>query len=73
MLGPCLAIAGALLTVVADEPPLTGGEVVSRVLVVLALVLSCAFFVAAEFALVATRRSRLEQRGTRSDRTTKLI
>jgi len=73
MLGPCLAIAGALLTVVADEPPLTGGEVVSRVLVVLALVLACAFFVAAEFALVATRRSRLEQRGTGSDRTTKLI
>lgn len=73
MLGPRLGIAGALLGVVADVPPLTGREIVGRILVVLALVLACAFFVAAEFALVATRRSRIEQRSTTADGSAKLI
>jgi len=73
MLGPCLGVAGALLSVVADEPPLTAGAVISRILVVLALVLACAFFVAAEFALVATRRSRIEHRSGAGDGTAKLI
>jgi putative hemolysin len=44
------------------EPPQPGfGAVAFKLLVVLALVLANAFFVAAEFALVSTRRSRLEE------------
>ncbi len=51
---------------------LTGGGVAIRLLAVVALVLLNAFFVAAEFALVAARRSRIDemvahgQRGARS-------
>ena len=47
--------------------------VATRVLVVLALVFINAFFVAAEFALVATRRSRIENRIAAGDRTALLV
>lgn len=48
--------------------PLTAGTVVVRLLVVLFLVLLNAFFVAAEFALVAVRRSRIDQMAAEGDR-----
>jgi CBS domain containing-hemolysin-like protein len=47
--------------------------VAARLLVVLALVFINAFFVAAEFALVATRRSRIANRIAAGDRTAKLV
>jgi CBS domain containing-hemolysin-like protein len=48
--------------------PLTASTVVVRLLVVLCLVLLNAFFVAAEFALVAVRRSRIDQMAAEGDR-----
>jgi CBS domain containing-hemolysin-like protein len=47
--------------------------VTARIVVVLALVFANAFFVAAEFALVATRRSRVENRVAAGDRSAKLV
>ena len=44
-----------------------------RVLIVVGLVLANAFFVAAEFALVAVRRSRIEQRAAEGDRGAKVV
>ena len=49
------------------------GGVATRLLVVLALVFLNAFFVAAEFALVATRRSRAENRAAAGDRGARLV
>jgi len=49
------------------------GGIAARVVVVLALVLANAFFVAAEFALVATRRSRIEDRAAAGDRWARLV
>ena len=47
--------------------------IATRLLVVFALIFINAFFVAAEFALVATRRSRIENRIAAGDRGAKLV
>lgn len=52
---------------------MTTGGIVTRIVVVLALVLISAFFVAAEFALVATRRSRIEGRAAAGEASARLI
>ncbi|MFO0092835.1 MAG: CNNM domain-containing protein, partial [Gemmatimonadaceae bacterium] len=49
------------------EPALTFGTISVRLLFVLLLVLLNAFFVAAEFALVAVRRSRIDQMAADGD------
>src|SRR5690348_14250293 len=63
--------------VVATPPAGAGGiggaGVAARLLILLALVLVNAFFVAAEFALVGTRRSRIQKRIAAGDRTAKLV
>ena len=52
----------AHLAVLLQEPELIGGgSIAGRMLVVLVLVLINAFFVAAEFALVAVRHSRIDE------------
>lgn len=48
-------------------------SIVWRILIVLGLVLANAFFVAAEFALVAVRRSRIEQRAAEGDRGARVV
>jgi len=48
-------------------------SVIWRIVVVLGLVLANAFFVAAEFALVAVRRSRIEQRASEGDRGARIV
>ena len=48
-------------------------SVIWRILIVLGLVLANGFFVAAEFALVAVRRSRVEARAAEGDRGAKMI
>ena len=53
--------------------PIGAGGIATRMIVVLLLVLVNAFFVAAEFALVATRRSRIEHRIVAGDRAAKLV
>ena len=73
MLGLHPVAAAALLGAAADKASLSSGEIVTRIVVVLALVLASAFFVAAEFALVATRRTRIEQRSAAGDGSAKLI
>jgi putative hemolysin len=51
------------------EPPQPGaGSVALRIAAVIALVLANAFFVAAEFALVSARRTRLEEQARAGDR-----
>jgi CBS domain containing-hemolysin-like protein len=52
---------------------LTAGSVLLRLLVVALLVLANAFFVAAEFALVASRRTRIEAMIRRGDGKAKLV
>src|SRR5256885_8362082 len=54
-------------------PELTPGAVVTRIVVVLGLILVTAFFVAAEFALLATRRSRVENRAASGDTGARLV
>ncbi|MFN8878683.1 MAG: hemolysin family protein [Gemmatimonadota bacterium] len=54
-------------------PSLTFGSVSTRLLVVLLLVLANAFFVAAEFALVAARRSRIAQWAAAGDRRARVV
>jgi CBS domain containing-hemolysin-like protein len=49
-------------------PALVGGSIALRLLAVVALVAANAFFVAAEFALVAARRTRIEAMVRRGDR-----
>lgn len=51
----------------------SGGEVSLRLITVIALVLANAFFVAAEFALVAARRSTIDQDAQKGDRSAKLV
>lgn len=55
------------------EPALTAGTITLRLLVVLFLVLLNAFFVAAEFALVAVRRSRIDQMAADGDRSAMVV
>ncbi len=54
-----------------EELSVSGGAV--RLLLVLTLVLLNAFFVAAEFALVAVRRSRIDQMASEGDRAAKIV
>jgi CBS domain containing-hemolysin-like protein len=53
--------------------PVSGGEVVARLLLVLFLVFANAFFVAAEFALVAARRSKIDQMASGGDARAKTV
>lgn len=53
--------------------PFTGGQVIARLLLVLLLVFANAFFVAAEFALVAVRKSRIDQQASDGDRRARLV
>ena len=55
-----------------NEPALTALEIVFRLAVVLLLVLANAFFVAAEFALVGARRTRIEALARAGNRRAKL-
>jgi CBS domain containing-hemolysin-like protein len=65
---------GAFAAAAPDGPVSIGASgVATRLLVVLALVFVNAFFVAAEFALVATRRSRVENRAAAGDRGARLV
>ena len=57
----------------APEPDLTFGTVSVRLLFVLLLVLLNAFFVAAEFALVAARRSKIDQLAAEGDRSAVVV
>lgn len=52
----------------ADEAPLSAGSISLRLALVVFLVLMNAFFVAAEFALVAVRRSKIDQLAAEGDR-----
>ncbi len=58
-----------------DSPTeqLTMGAIALRLLAVLVLVLANAFFVAAEFALVGVRRSRIDSRAAQGDRGAKVV
>jgi CBS domain containing-hemolysin-like protein len=63
-----------LVAAIAPEgQPVSAGQVASRLGIVLALVVANAFFVAAEFALVATRRSRIENGGVVGERSARLV
>src|SRR5438477_6351576 len=58
----------------ADGPPAVGAAGIAwRIAVVLGLVLANAFFVAAEFALIAVRRGRIENRVAAGDRGARLV
>jgi CBS domain containing-hemolysin-like protein len=52
---------------------INGGDLVFRLLAVLLLVFANAFFVAAEFSLVAARRSRIEREAAAGDRSAKTV
>ena len=52
---------------------LTAGDIAWRLLAVLLLVLANAFFVAAEFALVSVRQSRIEALAARGSRSARLV
>ncbi|MGH7718200.1 MAG: hemolysin family protein [Gemmatimonadaceae bacterium] len=58
-----------------DSSPehLTLGTISLRLILVMVLVLANAFFVAAEFALVGARRSRIDEMAARGDRSAKVI
>ena len=56
-----------------EPPELTAGSIAVRLAAVIILVLANAFFVAAEFALVSVRQSRLEAAASKGDRTARLI
>jgi CBS domain containing-hemolysin-like protein len=66
-------VAAALAAVDAAEAGLTAEQVAWRLGVVLALVAVNAFFVAAEFALVGARRSRIDQMAEDGDRAARLV
>lgn len=53
--------------------PISGGEVILRLLLILFLVLANAFFVASEFALVAARRSRIDHEASQGDKRAKVV
>jgi CBS domain containing-hemolysin-like protein len=57
----------------APETDITFGTISVRLLFVLLLVLLNAFFVAAEFALVAVRRSRIDQMAADGDRSAQVV
>ncbi len=56
-----------------EPPELTAGSIAVRLAAVIILVLANAFFVAAEFALVSVRQSRLESAASKGDRTARMI
>lgn len=58
---------------VAADPELTFSSATLRLLMVLLLVLLNGFFVAAEFALVAVRRSRIDQMASEGDRSALIV
>lgn len=60
-------------TPLSPEPELTIGTISVRLLFVLLLVLLNAFFVAAEFALVAVRRSKIDQMAAEGDRSAVVV
>lgn len=64
-------IADSLTSQLPDE--LTFSSASLRLLLVLVLVLLNAFFVAAEFALVAVRRSRIDQMAAEGDRSAQVV
>lgn len=55
------------------ESPLTAGSLLVRALAVVLLIATNAFFVAAEFALVASRRTRIDAMVRRGDRKAKIV
>ena len=57
----------------SSAEPLSFGEIALRLLVVLLLVLANGFFVAAEFALVSARRSKIDQLAARGDRAARAV
>jgi CBS domain containing-hemolysin-like protein len=61
------------VTVSAESAELTAGGISLRVAAVFLLVFANAFFVAAEFALVAVRRSRIEQMAAQGDRRARVV
>lgn len=61
------------LEAVPAEAHLTAGSIALRLLGVLLLVLANAFFVAAEFALVAVRRSKIDQMAAEGDRSAVIV
>ena len=64
----------AHLAVLLQEPELIGGgSIAGRMLVVLVLVLINAFFVAAEFALVAVRHSRIDELAQAGDKRARTV
>jgi CBS domain containing-hemolysin-like protein len=64
----------AHLAVLLQEPELIGGgSIAGRMLVVLVLVLVNAFFVAAEFALVAVRHSRIDELAQAGDKRARTV
>jgi len=62
-----------LLQEVPGEPHLTAGSIALRLAMVFLLVLANAFFVAAEFALVAVRRSKIDQMAAEGDRSALIV
>src|SRR5256885_2793448 len=72
-----ISVLGASFVAViaaADGPPAVGaGGIAGRIAVVLGLVLANAFFVAAEFALIAVRRGRIEHRVAAGDQGARLV
>ena len=64
----------AHLAVLLQEPELLGGgSIASRMLVVLVLVLINGFFVAAEFSLVAVRRTRIDELAEAGDKRARTV
>ena len=55
------SLGALVLGALADLPPLTGSDVLLRLLAVFLLIAINAFFVAAEFSIVSVRRSRISQ------------
>ena len=56
-----------------EPPELSAGSIGLRFAAVIILVLTNAFFVAAEFAMVSVRQSRLEAAASKGDRTARLV
>jgi len=66
---PALSDEGVLV----ESLQVSGGEVALRLIAVILLVFANAFFVAAEFALVAARRSRIDQMASAGDSAAKVV
>jgi CBS domain containing-hemolysin-like protein len=67
------AVAAAVQAPARDDGALTGSGILFRLAIVLLLVLANGFFVAAEFALVAVRRSRIDAMVARGDSGARLV